>query len=363
MRRRIGWILTAAVLLTGCAGTEQQGAVQETTAPLTTQAQTTASETSTAQTTSADAQTTARADLSEITAPPMTHQPIETEPILTAASQPEISPDDQWMLELQLSSYLLNLKDTFDTQTEIALNGTGYVHAESGLRLRDKPSANGKQLISLKDGSTVAITAVAVSGDVWNWENRWFRVKADGKEGYVSARYVAAQFPQKASELSEAQLKAMSVFLYHQTQDLFMLFIYDGGFSGRGKDLNDTLSGDLSNYARMKPASLTAEKLYEEFYRYFSRQYHENCLTRTTEPQYYQVMDGKLYGATGYGDNVYVDHYTLETLRRVSDTEIAGEECIYYTKDFQMNDDGFEKNGFMLVYEDGYWKAGRCHVY
>ena len=85
----------------------------------------------------------------------------------------------------------MDITNPFRHQSEISLSGKGYVFAKSGLRMRDKPSTSGNQVGTVKFGTTVSITALAVNGNSYGWNNnRWYRIKADGKTGYVSSEYV-----------------------------------------------------------------------------------------------------------------------------------------------------------------------------
>ena len=381
MKKRILCAALAAMMLAGCAAEPQNS--ESTTAPApaesTTAAETTAAATAegTASVSESAAQTTAAAETPAdgtmpqfviVPAPAETFAPVttaaQTQPAVTTSAKPNYS------LRFDLPKDASNL---FVYETSADLAGTGYVHAPSGLRLRDKPSTKGKQLSTLKNGSTVEILGVAASLDnEYEYDNeptsfnqkRWFRVKADGKEGYANADYIAAKFSQSPAELSLRQLRVLTAFMYFQGQTLFMKFARDGGFKGTGQNSSDSFSNDDGLYEQMQPSSLKLSDIYEDFYTYFSKTYNKDILSpsKEGEAKYYIEKDGKLYTNTTFGDiGTWLRFDTAGTILQdgVSDTEIKAQAFWGYQ-------DGYhdETPDYTLVYEDGYWKIGKlAHLY
>lgn len=258
----------------------------------------------------------------------------------------------------------LNVSNAFSSQKEITLSGKGYVYASSGLRLRDQASASGKQLGSVKFGTTVEILGLAVKGDSYDWENnRWYRIKADGKTGYVSADYVAATFSQKPGELSAAELAGMTNFLYCQHLRLFPKFALEGGFTGSVDD-SDHQSGDFGDYVRIKPDSLTVDAIYQDFYKYFAKRYHTGELNQSAPNAtvFYKTFNDRLYAACPYMEGWEVAGQVANEIIEISDEEITVKA--QYTVSSADGGSQTANTVYSMYYEDGYWKAGKsCSIY
>ncbi|WP_156177615.1 SH3 domain-containing protein, partial [Bacillus sp. SA1-12] len=83
------------------------------------------------------------------------------------------------------SSYLSSTnKSVSSTKTESSKATTKYVNIKSGsLNMRKSASASSKVVTSLKKGTEVT---------VYSETNGWSKVKAAGKEGYVSSSYLSS---------------------------------------------------------------------------------------------------------------------------------------------------------------------------
>ena len=408
MKKQSLCAVLAALLLTACTGEPTVNSTPDSTAP---SAQSTAaegSETAAVSTESAEAS-------GVVTAPQLTAVPFNSEPVisLTTASgsetttatalttespagdmpqfviipapaetfapvkttKPAVTTEAKPDYNLRFS-VPLSLGGLFAYEDSADLAGTGLVHAKDGLRLRDKPSAKGKQLGTVKDGASVEILGVAAAQDLpediyddpsSTFDNRWFRVRADGKEGYANARYIAAKFSQKMEELSKRQLRVLTAYLYCQSQDLFVLFAREGGFKGRGQNTADSFSTEQGLYEQVQPSTIQLSDVYEEFYQYFSKSINKDYLTpkSTDKAQYYAEKNGKLYTNTSFGDNVWLDYDVASSIISISETEIKADAWWNYTPEYAHNTEGgAETPEFSLVYEDGVWKIGTiCHIY
>ncbi len=60
-------------------------------------------------------------------------------------------------------------------------SGRGKIPASGGLNLRDTPSAAGKVLLTIPEGTTVDITSA---------QGQWYKTSYQGKNGWVSANYL-----------------------------------------------------------------------------------------------------------------------------------------------------------------------------
>ena len=255
------------------------------------------------------------------------------------------------------SNLPMDITKPFRGRSEIALSGKGYVFAKSGLRLRDKPSTSANQISMISFGETVDITALAVSGNSYADNTRWYRINADGKTGYVSADYVAAKFSQTLSDLSDLQLGAMVNFLYCQHNTLFPIFTSRGGFSG-SVDSSDSIDG----FQRVLPDSLTTAQICDEFYQYFAKYYHRNELTQEPDSGhtvFYREIDGKLYTAAPDTGDSWIDRQRPEDIEALSDSEITVFVRHFLKKHRPADPDAYITYEFSLYYEDGCWKAGK----
>lgn len=399
MKRSIMLSAAAAMLLTGCTGLPTQNSE-----PDVTQAQTaagtddaavsTAAGESAVQTSAAESSAvTADGNVSTpafiiVTAAPATYPPLSTENtqtmMLTAATttaaasalttaaattaQTTAAAVSTTAVQDSASFTPINIPDSI-LYDEISLKGTGRVHASSGLKLRQTP--NGKQITSLADGSDVEILGVKIDGELSKATSRWYKVRANGKEGYACAEYIAAKFTQKPDELTSQQIAAVSGMMFYQQDYLFTLFAYDGGFKGIGFDSNDTVTSSDEHFERLLPKNLKLSEIYNDFYQYFSKQYHENELTdRKLEGggsmHYLYEKDGKIYRNTGYGDNTWFKYAAPDTVKTAAGTEIVMTGRWYCENGYNENEElGFTPVTVSLVYEGGYWKVGKesAHVY
>ena len=399
MKRSIIFSAAAAVLLTGCTGLPTQNSE-----PDVTQAQTeagtddaavsTAAGESAAQTSAADSNAvTATGNVSTpsfiiVTAAPATYPPISTEntqtlpltaaattaaTITTAAAASTTAPTtaaaESTTTMRDISYYTpISIPDSI-LHDEISLKGTGRVHASSGLKLRQTP--NGNQITTLADGSNVEILGVKIDGELSKATSRWYKVKANGKEGYACAEYIAAKFTQKLDELTPQQVAAISGMMFYQQDYLFTLFAYDGGFKGTGFDSNDTVNYNDEHFERMLPKNLKLSEIYDDFYQYFLKLYHENELTdRKMEGggsmHYLYEKDGKVYRNTGYGDNTWFKYAAPDTVRDTVGAEIVMTGRWYCENGYNENEElGYTPVTVSFVYDGGYWKVGKesAHVY
>lgn len=248
----------------------------------------------------------------------------------------------------------ISLENTVAVGKEVALSGTGRVIAPDGLNLRSKPSADGEKVVLLTDGTQIEILGMVLSGKPKRFDdNRWYHVKANGKEGYANAEYVAAKFSQRVSELSKEQLCAMTTFLYYQHQTLAELFFFRGGFDARGRDEKDSylIDEEAIRMLKLKPDGLKLDAIKESFYEYFFKRYYSSQLDR-----YYAEKNGKLYVAKDCrvyeGENLDDSMYRIF---EISDTEIKA--LVKFA-----GDENFPRS-FCLSWTDGCWKiSSDCSV-
>lgn len=99
-----------------------------------------------------------------------TENPVETKPDESKITEPEPDTTDK-----------NNTTNTTTDSEEKDINKTGYVSAE-GLRVREEPSTDSKELDSLSKNDEVKII-----GQTGNW----YKIKINGKTGYVSAKYIS----------------------------------------------------------------------------------------------------------------------------------------------------------------------------
>lgn len=353
----------------GSSLNDTTAAVSETTAASTTEApaaSVTAAETVTAET-AASADTTAAGSSTTAaeTSAAASLTATETAVSVTQATEPQTdAPQTQPDASSAAFALPMSVSDPFSSKKEIALSGRGYCFATSGLRLREEATASGKQLGTVKFGTAVEILGLAVKGNSYDWENnRWYRVKANGQTGYVSADYVAAMFTQKPAELSSEQLAGMTNFLYCQHLKLFPIFALEGGFTGSVDD-SDHQSGDFGDYVRIKPDSLTVDAIYQDFYKYFAKRYHTGELNQS-EPNatvFYKTFSDRLYAACPYMEGWEVSWQTANEIIAVSDEEITVRA--QYTVSSEDGGSQTANTVYSMYYEDGYWKAGRsCSIY
>lgn len=248
----------------------------------------------------------------------------------------------------------MDISNPFRDQKEIAITGKGYAHATNGLRLRQKPSLKGKQIGTIKAGTTVDIVALAVSGDLYDWKGnntRWYRVKSGSQEGYVSADYLAATFSQKPGELSALQLSGMTSFLFCQHFDLYYLLLFEGGFRGSA-DEKDAIEVDWGEYHHITPDSLTLDSLLGDFYKYFSKPTYSDRVK-----SFYKTENGKLYAAAPYIELMNLQTQSAAEITAVSDAEIQVKAIRGFSSEGESYQDDVE---FALCYEDGCWKVCKC---
>jgi len=252
----------------------------------------------------------------------------------------------------------MDISDPFSGQKEISIKGKGFVHATNGLRMRQSPSLSSKQITTVKVGTTVDILGLAVTGDPYDWKGnntRWYRIKTGGKEGYVSADYLAATFTQKPEALSAIQLAGMTNFLYCQHFKLFNLLLFDGGFNG-STDINDCIEVEWGEYQHITPNSLTLDSILKDFCKYFSKPaYYERVKA------FFRTENGKLYAAAPYIEVTHLETQKATEITAVSDSEIRAQTIRGYSLDGEKYQ---EKLEFVLCYEDGCWKVSKaCSFY
>ena len=383
MKQQILCTVLAAMMLTGCAA-EPQNSIADTTAPAesTSAVETTAATTAegTASVSETAAQTIAAAENPADGTMPhfvIVPAPAETYTAVTAAAQtqPAVTTSAKPNYQLRFSLPLA-LNNLFDYEKSADLAGTGIVRAPSGLRLHEKTSVNSNTITTLKDGTAVEILGVAATLDTeYDYDTepnsfnqrRWFRIKADGKEGYASADYITAKFTQSPAELSKRQLRILVSFTYFQAQNLYIKFARDGGFGGRGLNAADSFTNDQGTYQQVQPDSLKLSDIYDEFYQYFSKNYHQDILNQRPagKPAYYIEKDGKLYANTSFDSHTkWLDWDDAGAIieNGITDTEIKAKASWRYLYDYKKDQYGnalWVEPEYSLVYEDGYWKIGK----
>lgn len=62
----------------------------------------------------------------------------------------------------------------------------------SNVNMRDAPGLDGRRIVQLKEGTEIEVTDCKITGDS---QGVWFKVIAQGRTGWVSARYVSRRTP------------------------------------------------------------------------------------------------------------------------------------------------------------------------
>ncbi len=239
----------------------------------------------------------------------------------------------------------------FDADGFAAVSCTGTVTAPDGLNLRESPGTGGKKITLLEDGTAVEVLGLKVSGNLYDLNDRWLKVRADGQEGYALAEYIAVECSTPAAQLSEQERAALGTVLYYQAMHLYPDYHRHAG--PRGEYLDQFKDGFCRVVTKGNANdALTLENLKKEFHRYFSADC-ENDLDRC----YIEDM-GKLYVLVGYGDNVSTDYVLPNRMTAQSDTELKFDILVHHHPEFV--DEEFPEwvhDTFRLVYEDGSWKT------
>jgi len=386
------------LLLTGCTGEKPPEPMTETTVPAVTVTGTQAvTQTTTATVTEDDTPLLFTVQI----ASPQTMAPPQTEMVFTTAKTKAVT-----TVPVQISYKApIDLTDTLQKGRETALTGKGRVVAPDGLTLRDKPSQDGKKLLSMPHGTEVQILSGTFSSDAVKSfdDSRWYRVKVNGKEGYANAEYVMAKFDRRVSEMTQEQLCAMTCFMYYQEQTLLQLYFYRGGVEATGRDDSDRLYNDdpdayYEYLAAVTPKTMTLDSLKASFYEYFYKPHYMGFFDDVNEFGYHlTVRNGKIYCGTTENMNtvkwkeMFPELYSYEERHRaeqripkrdgayrieaLSDREIS--LSVYSTKkdmnteklkkaiSDSLKDEGqydldvqLEDCWITLKYDDGHWKYG-----
>jgi len=77
-------------------------------------------------------------------------------------------------------------EEDVDPDLDASVIGTGVITSTTGVNLREEPSTNSKSLAKLSVGKEVYLLKIPAGTDT----NSWFKIRVDGKDGYVQAPYV-----------------------------------------------------------------------------------------------------------------------------------------------------------------------------
>ena len=259
----------------------------------------------------------------------------------TSASQPDVQMDTPLMVELM-----------FPKGGSVALTGTGFVFARSGLNLRSQPTANSQKLALLKHGTTVKLkNAVCANMSKKHIPECWYQVEANGQTGFVSAEFVAAAFDAPLNDLDDTQRAALGILLYRQAYKLYNYFFLEGGISATAK-LENKATED--GWLPLEPKGLTIDSLLRDYAKYFASDFPypiEDC---------YREQGGTLYVKETFPENFYVDYDELTELNAVTDSTMTYKAVGHWftTGEFVMitENNGITEEKFVLQYTDGYWK-------
>lgn len=323
--------LLSAMLLTACG--ESSVPVQTTPVPETDTTETAAAVTAADTTQQPD--TTASSDGTE----PAETAAAEETAALTTQTTPQ--PDEKAPADLR------ELYQSGDHTAYFSCTGT--VRANAGLNLREKPDTGSVSLAKLKKGTAVEISGITITGDPADYEKRWLKVTADGKDGYVCSNYVLADVTTPYADMSEREVGAMGILLYYQSMWAYGLFMRQGGIEATGYADENNPDG----FIRLTPDGMTLDGLLRDFHRYFTSDF-DNDLR-----ELYQEQDGALWTVTGYGDNISLQTYDITEITAQSETEISyqtREVWAFPGSDLE-EEHGIEYHPFRLVYEDGRWKC------
>gem|GEM_PF-2543186 len=319
LQRLIAAALLTAVTLTGC-GTDpvsSTGAADRT--------ETTSAAEETAATENTDPQdTTAAAE----------HTTEYAETTTAAAVTDEVITD------------IFDVRTLFEDGTEAAISCSGFVCGiPEGLELYAEATDSGELLTTLENRSAVEVLGIAVTGDLWNWSDRWLHIKADGQEGYVLADYIAAQCSTPASELSEAERGALGVLMYYQSMNLYLMFQREGGTIADGT----TGEYDEIGFDRLAPDGITFAQLMDAFHEYFTDDYDDRF------DECYRESDNALWVISGYGDNIALDYTEIYMMTEQKTDRLLFDTQAHWYPEF--TDTEVEFYPFEIVYTDGVWKT------
>ena len=253
--------------------------------------------------------------------------------------------------------------DAFDCRTKFKsssyaapLTGTGTVFARSGLNLREKPSASAKKIKTLPFGTALTVSALTVNGTLHDRGTRWIKVKADGKEGWVSADYAAVLCTKPADKMTQEEKAALGILMYYQSKNLTNLFLYEGGISATDID-SRTLKIDGELWQKLSPKGLTVQSILDDYEKYFSMEFPY------TVTEIYCEHDGWLYTWLPDTENLYLQYDELVSLTSESADKLS------YDAEGHWNTEGefvmYPENGgishepFVLEYIDGVWKTAQ----
>lgn len=244
-----------------------------------------------------------------------------------------------------------DMTQIFDADHFAACICSGTVTAPDGLNLREAPGTGGRKITLLEDGTEVEVLGLKVSGNLYDYNDRWLKVRADGQEGYALAEYITAECSTPAAQLSEQERAALGTILYYQAMHLYPDYHRTAG--PRGEYLDQFRDGFCRVVTKGSTGDpLTLANLKKEFHRYFSADcdnYLDEC--------YIEDM-GKLYVMVGYGDNISTDYVMPDRMTAQSDTELKYDILVHHHPEFaDENFPEWDHDTFRLVYEDGVWKT------
>lgn len=258
------------------------------------------------------------------------------------------------------SSYSVPLAaDAAPKFSRIKLDVKGTIIARDGANLCKEPSMFSEQIAVLEDHTEVQVISAA---DAFQSEIRedgtWLYVSANGKKGYVYARYVDISLTAQASEYTNAQWFVLGAILYQQymtdSSHIRKPRALDIDFDREqvGREQED---GSFKYYYHLyKPENLTMDQLSEAYYNEYAKKYYDG-----TFEDYYVTEYQKVYGWQGADNGMWTERLAVESLDSVTDTEIFYTTREYYSQVMQSELPIYEEHVFSLVFEDGRWKCGQ----
>ncbi len=281
------------------------------------------------------------------------HAAEQTSVQTTAAQTTESQPQQTEPNELPNGAF--DCRPQFENGSRISpITGKGWVFARSGLNLREKPSASSKKLTTIPFDTMIDVTALTFTGELSDDEARWLKVKTGGKEGYVSANYVAVSCSKKGGEMNDEERAALGMLMYYQSRRILEYYIFDGALRATGVDLKN-MTEDY--WAKLSPKGLTLQKIMDDFGRYFSMDYPYDPM------RLYREENGWLYMQVETPENPYLDYDELTYLTKKTDTKLTYRavghwftegEFVMYTEN-----GGIQNESFVIEYVDGVWKTAK----
>ena len=252
-----------------------------------------------------------------------------------------------------LDSSILTLSPTVKVdQNSNELNWSAHYRGFANGGFYSEPNEGSAIVCTIPDGAPITIISLANGYLSGEWDKLMLYVDYNGQKGYIYSSYALLDISVPESKMNEQKLLELGSALYHQYEQLYFTFEYNGGIRQNGSDYID-------GHTRYKPAGLTVKQLMDDFHHYFSSRYD---YFYTTEQMYFD-MDGYLCSETsGMGDNPEIDHEAVTKIISRSNNEIVFNVRHYYREDFwQFYDEHYYDTEFSVVYEDGLWKCGKLN--